>query len=113
MPPEDKCIIDPERDCIGKAAAALLEKRIADLEKDREKQTAFRESYYAEQRARIKRDAELDAKISSMDEKLDKLVSWQEGQQAAPKRRWDAIVDKAIWAVLAAVIAFVLAKIGL
>ena len=111
--PDEKCIVDPERDCIGKAAAALLEKRIADLEKDREKQTAFRESYYAEQRARIKRDAELDAKISGMDEKLDKLVSWQEGQQAAPKRRWDAIVDKAIWAVLAAVIAFVLAKIGL
>lgn len=111
--PDEKCIIDPERDCIGKAAAALLEKRITDLEKDREKQTAFRESYYAEQRARIKRDAELDAKISGMDEKLDKLVSWQDGQQAAPKRRWDAIVDKAIWAVLAAVIAFVLAKIGL
>ena len=111
--PDEKCIVDPERDCIGKAAAALLEKRIADLEKDREKQTAFRESYYAEQRARIKRDAELDAKISGMDEKLDKLVSWQEGQQAAPNRRWDAIVDKAIWAVLAAVIAFVLAKIGL
>lgn len=110
---DEKCVIDPERDCIGKAAAALLEKRIADLEKDREKQTAFRESYYAEQRARIKRDAELDAKISGMDEKLDKLVSWQEGQQAAPKRRWDAIVDKAIWAVLAAVIAFVLARIGL
>ena len=110
---DEKCVIDPERDCIGKAAAALLEKRIADLEKDREKQTAFRESYYAEQRARIKRDAELDAKISGMDEKLDKLVSWQEGQQAAPKRRWDAIVDKAIWEVLAAVIAFVLARIGL
>lgn len=110
---DEKCVIDPERDCIGKAAAALLEKRIADLEKDREKQTSFRESYYAEQRARIKRDAELDAKISGMDEKLDKLVSWQEGQQAAPKRRWDAIVDKAIWAVLAAVIAFVLARIGL
>lgn len=111
--PDEKCILDPERDCIGKAAAALLEKRITDLEKDRDKQTAFRESYYAEQRARIKRDAELDAKISGMDEKLDKLVSWQDGQQAAPKRRWDAIVDKAIWAVLAAVIAFVLARIGL
>ena len=44
MPPDDKCILDPERDCIGKAAAALLEKRIADLEKDREKQAAFRKS---------------------------------------------------------------------
>lgn len=32
---------------------------------------------------------------------------------ARPGKRWDAIVDKAIWAVLAAMIAFVLAKIGL
>lgn len=46
-------------------------------------------------------------------EKLDKLIAWQEAEQAAPKKRWDAIVDKAIWAVLAAVIAFLLAKIGL
>lgn len=30
-----------------------------------------------------------------------------------PGKRWDAIVDKAVWAVLAAVIAFLLAKIGL
>lgn len=109
MPPEDKCIIDPERDCIGKAAAALLEKRIADLEKDREKQTAFRESYYAEQRARIKRDAELDAKISGMDEKLDKLVSWQEGQQAKPAKRWEAVIA----ALITGVVGFLLARLGI
>lgn len=30
-----------------------------------------------------------------------------------PGKRWDAIVDKAIWAVLAAVIAFLLGRVGL
>lgn len=30
-----------------------------------------------------------------------------------PAQRWDSMVDKVIWAVLAAVIGFVLAKIGL
>lgn len=30
-----------------------------------------------------------------------------------PGQRWDAIVDKAIWAVLAALIAFLLGKFGL
>lgn len=30
-----------------------------------------------------------------------------------PGQRWDAIVDKVIWAVLAAVIAFILGRIGL
>lgn len=30
-----------------------------------------------------------------------------------PGKRWDAVVDKAIWAVLAALIAFLLGKFGL
>lgn len=30
-----------------------------------------------------------------------------------PRQRWDAIVDKTIWAVLAAVVAFILGRIGL
>jgi outer membrane murein-binding lipoprotein Lpp len=32
---------------------------------------------------------------------------------AKPGKRWDAIVDKAIWAVLAAIIAFLLGRLGL
>lgn len=32
---------------------------------------------------------------------------------AKPAQRWEAIVDKLIWAVLAAVVAFLLARIGL
>ena len=30
-----------------------------------------------------------------------------------PGKRWDAVVDKIVWAVLAAVIAFLLGRIGL
>ena len=48
-----------------------------------------------------------------MERNLNKLVAWQETQQTAPRKRWDALVDKSIWAVLAAVIAFLLARIGL
>lgn len=33
--------------------------------------------------------------------------------EAKPGKRWDGIVEKSIWAVAAAVIAFLLAKIGL
>ncbi len=32
---------------------------------------------------------------------------------AKPGKRWEGVVDKAVWAVLAAVIAFLLARIGL
>ena len=40
---EEKCILHPERDCIGKAAAALLEKRVDDLEAGQKKEAEFRE----------------------------------------------------------------------
>lgn len=33
--------------------------------------------------------------------------------ESKPAKRWDGLVEKAIWAVVAAVIAFLLAKIGL
>ena len=48
-----------------------------------------------------------------MNRNIQKLLAKQEEQTEKPGRRWDAIVDKSIWAVLAAVIAFILARIGL
>ena len=54
----------------------------------------------------IKELAGLSLSINTLTEKLSALES-------KPGKRWDAIVDKAIWAVLAAVIAFLLAKMGL
>lgn len=72
---DDKCLIDPQRDCLGLQKANMQYENIMG--------------------------------------KLDKLIAWQEAEQAAPKKRWDSIKDKAIWAVLAAVIAFLLGRIGL
>ena len=42
--------------------------------------------------------------------KLDGKVT---ALEAKPAKRWDGIVDKIIWAVVAAVIGFLLAQIGL
>lgn len=90
-----------------------LEQRVEFLEEGQKREADFRKAFYADKEARIERDAHLDEKISGMDEKLDKLVNWQENQQAKPARRWDGLIDKAIWAVVAAVIAFLLARVGL
>lgn len=109
----DKCIINPERDCIGKAAALKLEMRIEQLEKWQESSREFHESFYNWQRGQIARDAKLDEQLKTMNANLEKVVEYQEDQKSKPGNRWDAIVDKAIWAVLAAIIAFVLAKFGL
>ena len=42
---------------------------------------------------------ELDSKVTALEEK--------------PAKRWDALVDKIVWAVAAALIGFVLAQVGL
>ena len=110
---DEKCILDPQRDCIGKAEAAKLEGRIKALEDWREDSKDFHAKFYDWQRQQIARDAKLDEQLSNMEKSLNKLVARQEADDQKPGKRFDAIVDKAIWAVLAAVIAFILAKFGL
>ena len=48
-----------------------------------------------------------------MDSNIKQVLETQKACSLKPGKRWDAIVDKIIWAVLAAVIAFVLAQVGL
>ena len=113
MLPNDNCILDPERDCIGKAEAAKLEGRIKALEEWKEDSKKFHTDFYSWQNKQAERDGKLDEQLRTMDENIKKVLATQEVCSLKPGKRWDAIVDKAIWAVLAAVIAFVLAKIGL
>ena len=110
---DEKCILDPRLDCIGKAEAAKLEGRIKALEEWREDSKDFHAKFYDWQRQQIARDARLDEKLNGMDANIKKVLAKQESCELKPAKRWDAIVDKAIWAVLAAVIAFILARIGL
>lgn len=110
---DEKCILDPERDCIGKAAAAKLEARIESLELWRDDSKKFHAAFYDWQREQIARDARLDEKLGSMETSLGKLVAWQEHERGKPGKRWEAVVDKVLMLVIGAVVAFLLAKIGL
>ena len=110
---EEKCIIDPSRDCIGRAEAAKLEGRIKALEEWRDDSKDFHAKFYDWQREQIARDAKLDEKLSNMDANIQKLVNKDDQQNSNHKKRVNDLIDKAVWAVLAAVIAFMLAKFGL
>lgn len=110
---DEKCILDQQRDCIGKAEAAKLEGRIKALEEWKEDSKKFHNDFYTWQNKQSERDGKLDEQLRTMDENIKKVLAKQEACELKPGKRWDAIVDKAIWAVLAAVIAFVLAKVGL
>lgn len=102
-----------ERDGTSSARSLLLEKRIEALEAWQRDSKQFHNLFYDWQREQIAREAKLDEQLSSMNRDLKKLVSWREAEQSAPKKRWEAYTDRVVWAVLAAVIAFILARLGL
>ena len=105
---DEKCILDPQRDCLGLQKANMLQ-----MAEWRESSRATHKELFDRMRELEKAEAARNEQYENIMEKLDKLIAWQEAEQAGPKKRWEAIVDKAVWAVLAAVIAFLLAKIGL
>ena len=51
--------------------------------------------------------------MKTMNNNVNSLTCKVEHLEEKPAKRWDAIVDKIIWAVLAAVVAFFLGRIGL
>lgn len=55
----------------------------------------------------------LAANQKHMESDVKEIKADVKSLNAKPGKRWDAIVDKVIWAVLAAVIAFLLGRVGL
>ena len=107
--PEEKCIINPERDCIGKAAAAKLEARIESLERWQVDSKKFHNDFYDWQREQIQRDTRVDGKLENINNSLTKLLTWQETQQARPAKAWQTVLT----AILTGVVGFLLAKFGM
>lgn len=109
---EDKCIIDPQRDCIGKAEAAKLEGRIRALEDWQKDSKQFHNSFYDWQREQIARDARLDEQLRNMDKNIKEVLETQKACSLKPGKRWDAIVEKIILLVVAAIVGVILARVG-
>lgn len=110
---DEKCILDPQRDCIGKAEAAKLEGRIKALEDWQQDSKKFHNSFYDWQREQIAREAKLDEQLSNMNKNIQKLLDKQEEDNAKPGKLMDTLKNNAIWAILAAVIGFFLGNLGL
>lgn len=106
----EKCIIDPARDCLGLAKAEMLEKQVDEYRRQaRETHSQLFDRIRDLERAESARNEQ----YKQIMEKLDQLLEWQETQQKKPQAFVDDIKGKIIWAVLAAVIAFILGRVGL
>ncbi len=90
-----------------------IEVRLKSLEEDsRRNQETHKEFFVPFERLGMEY-ARIETQYADIMKTLDRLRDAIEELKAKPAKRWDGIVDKALWAVLAAVIAFFLGRLGL
>ena len=90
-----------------------MEPRIKALEDWRGESKKFHNTFYDWQRDQIARDSRLDVQLNDIETNLKKLVAWQDAQRDKPGRRWDAVADKVLLCIVAAVVGYILAQLGL
>ena len=103
---DEKCILDHQRDCLGLQKVNMLEKQ---MDQWREQSRNTHKELFDRMRELEKAEAARNEQYESIMEKLDKLIAWQESQQAKPAKRWDAVIA----AIITGVVGFLLARIGL
>ena len=91
----------------------IMEPRIRALEDWKSESKKFHNTFYDWQRDQIARDSRLDVQLSGIESNLKKLVAWQDAQRDKPARRLESIVEKVSLCVVAAVVGYVLAQVGL
>lgn len=83
--------------------------RIDELEKDfnaLNKLATAVEVMVTEQKHQSETMGKIETDVTALGQKVDAI-------EKKPGRRWDSLVEKAVWAVCAAVIAFLLGRLGL
>ena len=111
---DEKCVVYPDQGrCLGLAEAALLRKRIEDLEEWQKDSKKFHNDFYDWQRTQIARDAKLDERLETMNRNIEKLLTKQEACDAKPGRFIDSLKTNAVQTILAGIIGFLLAALGL
>lgn len=106
----DKCILDPDRDCLGLIKARELEQ---DLNELRRQNSSSHERIFERLGEIEKQEGIQDVQYENILEKLDQLAGDVKDLKSKPAKRWENIVEKVLGIVAAAVVGFVLAKIGL
>ena len=101
----EKCADNP-RDC-------PLIPRVEALEEANKQHSRTHEGMFDRIRALETENAVQNAHWKNVDGKLDELTVMVKDLAGKAGKRWESMVDKALWAVAAAVIAFLLARVGL
>ena len=121
---DEKCLIDPQRDCFGLIKANELEKDLQELKVDvgelRRQNSSSHERFFDQLHLLEKLTGEQQIRYDNILETLKNLkvsidlLSNRLGEiETKPGKRWEAVVGQVIGLIVAAVAAFMLGKFGL
>lgn len=106
----EKCILDPGRDCYGLRKALEIETELKDHVKHN---TESHERFFNRLEALEKQEGIQIVQYEHIMEKLDKLATDVAELKSKPAKRWEGIIEKIISVLVAAIVGFMLARIGL
>lgn len=120
----DKCIVNPNVDCLGLIRAEELAKDIQSVEKDmedmRERNDKSHKEYFdrlalleAHNKVQDAHYGHIIEKLTDITNKISSVSARIASIETKSGKKWDSMVEKAIGIVLAAVIGYVLAHVGL
>ena len=96
-----------------KDTACPLVPRIEALERDSEHNKEAHKDLYSRLENSHTAVALIEERMSQIKADTEEIKEAVQEMKDKPAKRWDGIVEKAIWAIIAAVIAFLLARVGL
>lgn len=107
---KDKCLIDPERDCFGLQKAKEIEQDVNDL---RRQNNATHERIFDKLNEMEKNESIQAVKRIGYESQIEEIKKDIKDQKEKPAKRWESMTEKIIGLVIAAVVGYILAHIGL
>lgn len=87
--------------------------RVEALERDSEHNKEAHKEFYNKLEGSSTSVALINERMNQIKDDTEEIKETVREMKDKPGKRWDGIVDKVIWAVCAAVIAFLLGRVGL
>ena len=99
--------------CTNNPSACPFKARIKAVEEANNEHSATHRDMFGSLGALETLSAVQENKLDTILKKLDELAEKVDSLEAKPAKRWEGLVEKAVWAVCAAVIACLLGRVGL
>lgn len=102
-----------QENCVENPGNCPMTSRIEALEDESERNKAAHKEFYEKLEKSHTSVALIEQRLEQIKEDTAEIKSSVQVLKDKPARRWDGAVDKVIWAVCAAVVAFLLGQAGL